>query len=313
MKLNVPKLDQFGFPIPPGFGESGVEETTPRDDTTMRRIRFVLRMALLAALATALWIHFDATHKARDMVGEYFGNEAKKLYLNNRDLPRALAAADRAVGWSPDNIDLLMVRCKLRLFNKDYRGSLEDVERAVAVDSLDLDAQKTRQHLYYVLAMHREGAAAAGELLAWGLGDRAENLNSRAYSRALGGFDLEAALVDIEEAIKLDPQPNDAFLDTRGYVRFKLGRHQEALDDIEQAIKLIQAEKRELEQLVEGRDLLGQFAREFRAQIGRLEEQMAVMVRHRGEVRQALGEKDEAEQDFRLAERLGFNPAEGVY
>jgi len=60
-------------------------------------------------------------------------------------------------------------------------------------------------------------------------------------------------------------------------------------------------------------DLGAKFAREFRAQIGRLEEQMAVMVRHRGEVRQALGEKDEAEQDFRLAERLGFNPAEGVY
>lgn len=311
MRPTGPKLDKDGFPIPQGFDEAGVDDLAHDSGATMRRIRWVLRMALLAALVTFVWNHYDLGKKFSDRVGQYFGQEALNLYRRN-DLPRALAAADRAVQWSPANVDLLMIRCQLKFLNKDYEAALADAEAALKHEPLDMQAHAVRRQVFHYLARHRDAAAAAGDLLERQLGDRAELLNGRAYARALGDFELPEALKDIEESLKTAPD-NAAFLDTRGYVLLKLGKHEEALADLEKAIDLVEKQRREVEGFGMDREMLGQFGRTFRSQMQRIEQDLAVMLHHRGEVYEKLGKQRQAERDFRAAERYGFNPAAGVY
>jgi tetratricopeptide (TPR) repeat protein len=81
---------------------------------------------------------------------------------------------------------------------------------------------------------------------------------------------------------------NEAFLDTRGYLYYLLGRPKEALADLDAAIELAD----------EPTD-----ARERAA--------MGEIYYHRALIHEALGNGPEAEQDHRMSEQLGFQrPAE---
>lgn len=315
MRPAEPKLDRHGFPIPPGFGDSGVADPTASSGDHWRRIRFLLRMALLAALLAVVWHHFDMGQKARDLLAQHFLREAAKLYDRN-DFPRALEAADRAVRWSPDNPEALLLRSFVRLANDDAQGSLTDIDRAVALSPHDPRPRRFRQEIYHRLGKHREAAAGAGEMLKNAQGDPAQLLNSRAYSRAQGDFELEEALVDINKALASAPD-NAAYLDTRGFVLLKLGKLEEAMTDFQKAIDLIEAERLETQLAVRKGRLddpqLGQFGREYSAVMKAFEHDLAVMIHHRGEVQEKLGKKLEAEKDFRQAERYGYDPAAGVY
>jgi tetratricopeptide (TPR) repeat protein len=67
--------------------------------------------------------------------------------------------------------------------------------------------------------------------------DFAEALNYLGYMWAERGVKLEEAKVMIEKAVKLEPE-NAAFLDSLGWVLFKLGQPQPALEYIQKSIKL---------------------------------------------------------------------------
>lgn len=63
--------------------------------------------------------------------------------------------------------------------------------------------------------------------------------NQIAYMRSLAGSDLEAALDEIDRALK--SQQNESFLDTKAWVLHGLGRHEEALEVIDEALKEIES------------------------------------------------------------------------
>ena len=272
----------------------------------------MLRMALVAGLLAYSWVHFEVGKHLSNEIGLHFGQEARRLYQHN-DLPRALEAADRAVSWSPKNADLLMTRAELKYLNKDYQGSLADTKQAVALSPQDVHAHRLQRQLFHMLALHREAVTAATELLSRGIEDEAELLNSRAYSRALGDFELEEAERDIEKAIKLAKDENAAYLDTRGYVRLKLGKLDGALADLEQAIKLIERQQQEVEIVGLGHKLSGQFGRSYEHQMEMLRHHLAVMYHHRGEVYDKQKKREQADRDYAAAKRFGFSQAEGVY
>jgi tetratricopeptide (TPR) repeat protein len=127
-------------------------------------------------------------------------------------------------------------------------------------------------------------------------------LNQRAYIRALANLnkqDLEAGLRDVERAIELsrDNRENAAFIDTRGYLLYRLGRHDEALKDMERAIEL----------MLSARD-----SAFLPSDFKRFKESMAVMFYHRGVIYEALGRHEEAAVDLLEADRLGYDPDAGV-
>ena len=61
-------------------------------------------------------------------------------------------------------------------------------------------------------------------------------LNTLAYSRALALRELDAALVDIDEALTYAPQ-DASMRDTRAWVLYQLGRYEDALKDADFAVK----------------------------------------------------------------------------
>jgi tetratricopeptide (TPR) repeat protein len=134
-------------------------------------------------------------------------------------------------------------------------------------------------------------------------------LNARAYGRALAGVELDEALVDIEEALTAWPDNAD-FLDTRGYIHFLRGDAEEALEDLDRALEIASQQR-----II----ILDRTARSGASlqQVERLKrqwnEKLSVLYHHRGEAREKLHQLDEAAADLNQAEKLGYNPADGVF
>lgn len=313
MKPKEPELDRFGFPKPHSFdldipstaGEAPKKPIGPR-------IRFVLRMAIVAGLVVALWNHFDLGATVRNGIGRHFAENALRLY-DRKDFPGALAEADKAVSWSPTDTQLRLIRSEMRRLNKDFQGCLSDAEEVARIKPDDVYAAEICRQMYHVLHDHRKAAEAASEALKKGIGTRAVVLNDRAYARAVGDFELDEALTDIDEAIRLSTNDNASFIDTRAYVLFRKKQYAEALKELDRAIMLTEQAHKQIEDLV-GRGNRGR--REELVEVSKLqsiEHNLAVMYHHRGEIYEKQGKPREAKRDFDAAQELGFNPAEGVY
>jgi predicted Zn-dependent protease len=313
MKPKEPELDRYGFPVPHSFDLEGPKSgEEPLKSTTGPRIRFVLRMAIIAGLGVALWYHFDLGAKGRNVVGRHFAESALQHY-KRKDFPGALAEAEKAVAWSPNDTQLRLIRGEMRRLNKDYQGCLADAEEVARQKPDDVYAADLRRQMYHFLHEHRKAAEAATEALTKGIGPRAVILNDRAYARAVGDFELDEALADIDEAIKLSANDNASFIDTRAYVLFRMQRYAEALKELDRAIMLTEEVHKQIEDLV-GRG--NRRRREDLAEISKLksiEENLAVMYHHRAEIYEKQKKPTEAKRDFEAAAELGFNPAEGVY
>jgi len=313
MKPKEPELDRFGFPVPHSFDvDRPSSDGEPPKSTVGPRIRFVLRMAIVAALVVSLWNHFDLSAKVRNGIGRHFAENALRLY-DRKDFPGALAEAERAVGWSPTDIRLLLIRSEMRRLNKDYRGCLADAEEVARLKPNDVYAEQIRRQMYHVLHEHRKAVDAATDSLAKGIGTRAVLLNDRAYARAIGDFELDEALADIDEALKLTSNDNASFVDTKAYVLFRKKQYGEALKELNRAIQFTEDEHKLFE------DPIGRGNRRRRndlvelSNLKSIEHNLAVMYHHRGEIYEKQGKPTEAKRDFDAAEELGFNPAEGVY
>ena len=89
-----------------------------------------------------------------------------------------------------------------------------------------------------------------------------------------------------------------------------MGDFQAALKDLNQAIELVSKERERELDYVAGhgwpRRLIDRFELEWK-------QTMAVMYHHRGEIYQKLGQSEPASADIKRGDKLGYNPAEGVY
>ena len=126
-----------------------------------------------------------------------------------------------------------------------------------------------------------------------------DNLNARAYARAILNVELTDGLTDIQKALDEYGGADPELLDTRGYLLHLLNRNDEALDDLQRTIDML---------LKARRYYLNDQIRQ--AEVRR---SLAVMYHHRGLIYQQLGQKENADRDLGHGERLGYNPAAGVF
>jgi tetratricopeptide (TPR) repeat protein len=161
------------------------------------------------------------------------------------------------------------------------RQAVERASRAIDLDSRHMDALAVRAACYSELRRY-DDAVADYERLLEADPDNPLALNNRAYNLALVGRQLDEALRDVERALKLHG-PDEAFLDTRGYVLYLLGRPQEALADLDAAIELMH--KRGT----------------LHASGGAGE-----IYYHRALIHQKLGNREQADDDFRRAREFGY-------
>jgi tetratricopeptide (TPR) repeat protein len=203
-------------------------------------------------------------------------------------------------------IGLLARRASAKSEINDLEGSLADFDRVLTspLPSRELRVQCFLQRSWVQCRLKNYVAAVddiSSAIQLYGR-DHAVLLNQRAYIRALANAEkkdkqeLQAGLEDIERALSMAPD-KAAFIDTRGYLLHLLDQNKDALQEMDRAILLTKAVEQRVYRVEDGQ---------------RLREDLAVMHYHRGLIYDALGQKQEASDDFQLAEEYGYNPDAGV-
>jgi len=322
------RYDRLGFPIPvefdpptpgedpvgppPSFGDQLPQPTRPPRAGRSKRL-FVT--ALLLGLAVPVVIGPAVMPAVREGVVQWSLERA--IHREGRGaLAEAIGDVSRAIRWGGVAIDadpgrksqLLCWRAMLKIENRDLDGAIVDADLAASIAPTSVQPQRIRA-LAAVIRSDADAALAAAQLAVDLAGPTdPEALNHRAYIRALVGRDLEPALEDIEAALEGSGGSSPEFLDTRGFIYHLLGRQQESIDDLNLAIDGAQAERRRL-LLLAGHIDSGELAYRLRA----ADHGLAVMHHHRGLACKALGLRGQAEQDFAVADKKGFDPARGIF
>jgi tetratricopeptide (TPR) repeat protein len=310
--------DEHGFPVHTRFEDIPHADDPPprRRQVNMKAKRLVL-IGLLVAVVIPLVFGERLISAGRWQLARWFNNRAAQKYLSG-DIQGALVDMDRAVDWRPDSWEFRDMRARMREQAGNLEGSLADLNEGISLlEKRDDDRpQRHRREIDRNMALLRLHLARCRVHVrlnharpAIDDANRAVviypsplSLNNRAYMRAVLNIELEEGLADIEEAIKQSPGKQPDYLDTRAYLLHLLGRNEEALKDMNEAIRLVQP--------AWGRSFLGRFEAEERRQY---EQAQAVMYHHRGLIYEKLGKKTEAEADLRRADALGYDPANGVF
>jgi tetratricopeptide (TPR) repeat protein len=151
----------------------------------------------------------------------------------------ALLDFDKALELDPAQVEARWHRAVLRRRAGNRDGAsfdLEALDKAIApqaqlrlpMSALYLDLGQPAQAL---VQLNQWLAARPKEVR------RDVALNARCWSRALLGVELDKALDDCNEAVDADKK-NPAYLDSRGWVQFRLGRYGRALADFDRSLEL---------------------------------------------------------------------------
>ena len=307
------KYDRLGFPIPPQFPPP-LDQPVPGGRRPERVPGGAGKKVFLIAVFLGLVVPGVLAPWAMPLVRAavvQWSLERADALQGRGDLDAAVTALGRAIRWcrEPDLLgELLCRRARLRLEDRDPAGARTDVERAIAVTPTAAAPLRMRA-LVHVVA-NQPDAALADAHAAVELAGRADPdaLNFRAYVRALVGRDLPAALNDIDAALAGSGASTPAFLDTRGFVLHLLDRHQEAIDQLNLAIDETQTARRRLMALA-GRVDTDDLAFALRS----VDQDLAVMLHHRGLACRAIGLEGQARQDFESATRKGYDESRGIF
>lgn len=197
-----------------------------------------------------LFAGLGASYSNRDSLAEVYLNKSITIDSTNPGAWQAIAvhyyqknnfsqmadAMSRAVNIFPDNFRInLFYGLALNRAGKNA-DAVKPLERAVALKPTDMDALSTLALVYEALNRYDD----AYRVYETALKVDAKNsliLNNYAYSLSERGTDLQKALKMAQLAVQLDPN-NSAFLDTIGWVYFKLGDYRKAASYIVKALTL---------------------------------------------------------------------------
>ena len=186
------------------------------------------------------------------------------------DNGRAMADLDRAVELAPNQPLVLLTRGQVESRRNDLTGAIRDYEAALKIDPRNADALVNLAAIYSLQGKTEDAIRDLDQAIAieprnplayYNRGyahfalrhydkaiadySRAIELepkfgvayNNRGLSRAAAGIDLQQALTDTNEALKLLPLNLDV-RDTKGFIYLKLGEPAKALKEYDSALDL---------------------------------------------------------------------------
>ena len=314
--------DQAGQRFP-SFAEPG----TPPD-------RRVIRLRIIWLMALAIVGAFVGLQIPRE-----FGRWELASAIMARTRGEKEAAYEKlnsAIAWFPDNAELLLQRAEWRLADGEREEALADADRMLELSGTSFAS----------LQLHGQFLQNAGEFRRavddWkkidelsqrrGIPHRASALNGLAYAQALAKVDLGAALTHVNEALEMAPSES-AILDTRGFILHQQGQDENALEDMDRAVKgadkLVKLSRGKLKyepkatvdataareyrpktamelRPLSRNDYEGEYANSVRA--------AAVIHYHRSLVLAALDRQEEADQEHDIAKKLaGREPDDTLF
>ncbi|MBN2366347.1 MAG: tetratricopeptide repeat protein [Calditrichaeota bacterium] len=156
------------------------------------------------------------------------------IYNRQQKFNRSVRVLEQALSVHPDDTDLLsMYGSVLSQLGRDEEA-LKPLKKAVKKDSSDINTLSSLAAVYDKMKMYGK----SDSLYAIALKNDPENaliLNNYSYSLAQQGLQLEKALQMVNRALELDPE-NGAYLDTKGWIYYKMGNYRESLEFIQKAL-----------------------------------------------------------------------------
>jgi tetratricopeptide (TPR) repeat protein len=165
-----------------------------------------------------------------DNLAALYARSQARLEANQPDL--ALADADAAVRFAPRFTDPYNNRAVLQMRRHAPEKALIDYDAMLAINPEDKPGLAGRAKAYAALG---QADKARADLAA--IGESANVLNQRCYDRATANLTLDLALAECDDAVRKAPSaPN--ILDSRGFVRFRMGDLKGAITDFDAALRL---------------------------------------------------------------------------
>ena len=327
MAADFRQFDEHGFPIPPRYSDVVYQEDQPaRPSKASLRAKRLVILGLLLGVVLPVVFGPRLLSMGRDILAQWLFSRAQQRLMEG-DNAGALADLDRAIDWDPTNWQYYLQRAHLREQLADLAGSLDDLTKSIAAleaqggfrlvrhrasDISELLAESYARRSIINVRLKRDREAIDDATSALRYNRSPQFYNNRAYVRALLGTELSEGLKDIELALADGNGGNSReranFLDTRGYLLHLLDRNDEALKDLDQAIRITQRQERFF--LAHSQDFgvraTEQLSKEFR-------ESLAVIYHHRGLVHAKLGHEQQSATDLRQGDELGYDPERGVF
>jgi PQQ-dependent catabolism-associated CXXCW motif protein len=157
-------------------------------------------------------------------------------YSDKGDYDRAISDYDQAIRLDPKNVPTYINRGNAYFNKRDYARAITDYDQAIQLDPNNVPAYINRANAY---SNKRDYAHAFIDYdQAIQLDPKNANAyNERCWARVIAGQELERALSDCNESLRI--QPNDAnTLDSRGSAYLKLHRLDEAIADFNAALAI---------------------------------------------------------------------------
>ena len=156
------------------------------------------------------------------------------LAFENDDLDGALDVLDEFADQSPQHaVDMVVAKAQLYASQKDYERALEYYDRAVEFRPDSEGTALSRAELLLRMGRVDDSIAEYSKAVKrWP--DSALSLNALGYTLADRTERFAEAEVLIKKALELDAD-SPAIIDSYGWVLFKLGRHEEALVQLQRA------------------------------------------------------------------------------
>lgn len=279
----------------------------------------------------------------RREVARWYDASARNAFAD-KQYEEAIEAANTALQWEPDNPQLIELRVMARMKNEDFEGCLADCDELLAEaakDEVENEADYAplpfKAAALQRLGRHEETLEVWAKIVAYRkrefeLRDDYESryayamsLNNRAYMVAqayveaedeqeTAKFDVGEALEEIELALEVRNVPDDAvMLDTHGYLLLLNGKPEEALEILKKAVELTKAENDASRSKLKSIIRVVDEPAPYEAALKELDQQFAIILHHRGEAFEVMGQPEKAAEDIAEAVRLGYNPDEGIW
>ncbi len=284
----------------------------------------VALVLLLGRTEISRWYHAKATNA-----------------LSEKRYEDAVAAANQALEWDPESETLFELRAFARMQAEDFEGCLADYDEMIAKaaeddvrNEKDISPLARKASVLHQIGRHAESLAIWDDIIEYRKKEfelrddyksryaYAMSLNNRAYMLGQAysiaedreEFDVRGALEQIRLALKVRKLDDDSvMIDTLGYLLLLNEEPEEAVEELEKAVSLTKDEHGALRNRIQREMQTASDQRPLQLALSELDKQFSIILHHRGEAYEAVGEKEKAEKDLSEAKRLGFDPDKGIW
>lgn len=301
------------------------------DFSPQRRPTWTLTLLFFGVLVSFLLL------VGRSELSRWYYAAAKNAIEDGR-YEDAVQAADRGLYWNPDYAELIVQRATANFQNGDFDACLRDYDRVIelyeadgTVNEFDIAAKARKAAVLHRMQRFSESLALMSEIVEYRkeqfrLRDDWESqyqyamaLNNRAYSEAQAftkgsEVDIKKSLQDIKLAMEVRGVADDpVMVDTLGYLLLLNEDPQEALYQLDMAVKLTQQNNEVVRQRYQEQMRTASDQRPLQQALEEMDQQFSIILHHRGEAYAANGEAEKSHADIQEAKRLGYDPDNGIW